>query len=122
MIVCWRCGESLEKLTLPLARLDECPACNAHLHICRMCINYAPGITKACREDDAEEVREKARANFCDYFKPAENAFDAGRAATEKQAVDQLRGLFGEAGSGADESGSPVDPALRAADDLFGKN
>jgi hypothetical protein len=116
MIVCWRCGDSLKKLTLPLARLDECPSCNAHLHICRMCIFYAPAVTKACREDDADEVREKERANFCDYFRPAENAFDADRAAAEKQAVDQLQGLFGDDG---DKGGSDN---IGAADDLFKKS
>jgi len=122
MIVCWRCGDSLEKLTLPLARMDECPACNAHLHICRMCINYDPSVTKACREDDADEVREKERANFCDYFQPAENAFDAGRAATEKQAAAQLQGLFGEEGGDNSDADSAADPAIRAAEDLFGKS
>jgi hypothetical protein len=116
MIVCWRCGDSLKKLTLPLAQLDECPSCNAHLHICPMCIFYAPAVTKACREDDADEVREKERANFCDYFRPAENAFDAGRAAAEKQAVDQLQGLFGDAG----DKGSSDN--IGAADDLFKKS
>jgi len=122
MIVCWRCGQSLEKLTLPLARLDECPSCNAHLHICRMCVLYDPAVTKACREDDADEIHEKERANFCDYFRPAEDAFDADRAAAEQQAVNQLHGLFGEEGDGAGNTDSSGDPATRAAEDLFGKS
>ena len=122
MIVCWRCGDSLKKLTLPLARLDECPSCNAHLHICRMCIFYDPAITKACREDDADEVQEKERANFCDYFRPAEAAFDAVRAAAEKKAVDDLQGLFGSSDAGEEQADSSGDPAIKAAEDLFGKS
>jgi hypothetical protein len=120
MIVCWRCGHSLAELTLPLARLDECPSCNAQLHICRMCLCYDPAVTKACREDDADEIREKERANFCDYFKPAEDAFDADRAFLEQQAAAQLHGLFGDDG-GRDAKESSDGPATRAAEDLFGK-
>jgi len=120
VIVCWRCGQSLEKLTLPLARLDECPSCNAHLHICRMCVSYDPAVIKACCEDDADEIRAKERANFCDYFKLAENTFDADRAALEQQAATQLHGLFGD-DVGSDAKESSDDPAMRAAEDLFGK-
>jgi hypothetical protein len=120
MIVCWRCGHSLEKLTLPLARLDECPACNAHLHICRMCIFYEPAVTKACREDDADEIREKERANFCDYFKPAEDAFDAASAALEQQAATKLHSLFGD-DVGSDTKELSDESAKSAAEGLFGK-
>ena len=122
MIVCWRCGDSLEKLTLPFARMDECSSCNAQLHICRMCIYYDPEVTKACREDDADEVREKERANFCDYFRPAEDTFDAARAASEKNAVNELQGLFGDSDAEADNADPSADPATRAAEDLFGKS
>ena len=87
-----------------------------------MCIFYDPAVTKACREDDADEIREKERANFCDFFKPAEDAFDADRAATEQQAVNQLHGLFGEEGDGEGNTDSSDDPASRAAEDLFGKS
>ena len=79
---CYRCGESLAKLTLPLARLDECPKCRVHLHVCRMCERYAPRKPKGCSEDDAIEVRDKKAANFCDYFKPTARAFDSGGAAS----------------------------------------
>ena len=121
MIVCWRCGENLKKLTLPFARMDVCPGCNAQVHICRMCTFFDSGVATACREDDAEEVLEKERANFCDYFSPAENAFDERRAMAEKQATAQLDDLFGSADSvnAADTSG---DALTRAADELFGNS
>ena len=32
-LVCWKCGASLAALTLPLRRLEECPACHAELHV-----------------------------------------------------------------------------------------
>jgi hypothetical protein len=94
-LVCWRCGESLAALALPLGRLEECPACRSQLHVCRMCTFFAPQLPKKCREVDAEEVKEKERANFCDYFRPRPGAFDRERASAEQRARDQLAGLFG---------------------------
>jgi hypothetical protein len=94
-LVCWRCGGSLAALSLPLRRLEECPACRAELHVCRMCRSYDPRVAKKCREDDAEDVKGKDTANFCDYFRPRPGAFDAALAAAEQQARDQLSGLFG---------------------------
>ena len=91
---CWRCGESLAKLTLPLARLDECPKCRVHLHVCRMCTYYAPTKPKGCREDDAIEVRDKKGANFCDYFKPSESAYDSADQQAEQKARSALDDLF----------------------------
>jgi hypothetical protein len=87
VLLCWRCGESLAKLSLPLARLDECPKCRVHVHVCRMCQRYAAQKPKGCSEDDAIEVRDKKAANFCDYFKPNPRAFNPA----EQQAADKAR-------------------------------
>lgn len=117
---CWRCGKGLEALSLPLSRMDECPDCAVHLHVCRMCVNFDPAVPTACREDAAEEVLEKERANFCDYFQPSSGAFDKDVAAADQQARDELQALFGDSGTpGA--GGQSDDPALKAADDLFKK-
>ena len=89
-LVCWRCGTSLAALSLPLRRLEECPACRAELHVCRMCVSYDPRIAKKCREDDAEEVKSKDQANFCDFFRPRAGAFDSAAAAAEQKAKDHL--------------------------------
>jgi hypothetical protein len=115
---CYRCGATLAELGLPLGRLDECPACEVQVHVCRMCTRYDPLVLKQCREEDAEEVRDKARANFCDYFKPSAAAHDPSFVAADNQARGQLADLFGEAdaeGVASDDS----DDAARAADDLF---
>jgi hypothetical protein len=90
---CWRCGEPLTTLSLPLARLDECPKCRVHVHVCRMCVHYAPRKPKGCSEDDAIEVRDKKAANFCDYFKPSARAYnpaDAEAEAASRSALDDL--------------------------------
>lgn len=112
---CYRCGASLAALSLPLARLDECPQCTVQLHVCRMCRHFDPAVTKQCREDDAEQVREKSRANFCDYFSPSESAHDPGFVAADEQARSRLDALFSEPGDDA----AAGDAAASAADDLF---
>ena len=93
-IACYRCGASLAALSLPFSRQDECPACENYLHVCRMCIYYDPSVTRQCREDGAEEVREKDRLNFCDWFKPSDAAFDAARKDEEDDARSAAEDLF----------------------------
>ena len=91
---CYRCGTSLAALTLPFARLDECPSCRVHLHVCRMCERFAPRLPKGCNEEDAPEVRDKKNANFCDYFKPSPKAFNPAEQQAEQAAKTQLDALF----------------------------
>ena len=91
---CWRCGEPLAKLSLPLARLDECSKCRVHVHVCRMCLKFAPRKPKGCSEDDAIEVRDKKAANFCDYFKPNPRAFNSAEVEAEQAARSALDDLF----------------------------
>jgi hypothetical protein len=114
-LVCWKCGASLAALTLPLRRLEVCPACNAELHVCRMCVEYDTSKAKHCREPTAEEVRDKEHANFCDFYKPRPGAFlPADTAALEKSRAG-LDALFGGAKPGA----SPGDESRANLDELF---
>jgi hypothetical protein len=114
IIRCYRCGESLAVLTLPFSRRDECPNCTMHLHVCRMCRFFDPAAPNQCREDDAEEVTEKERMNYCEWFKPRGDAFDPVRAGKEAKANSQLIALFGD----CDEQPGN-DDAMREAEDLF---
>ena len=93
-LVCWKCGASLAELTLPLSRTDECRACRAEVHVCRMCRFYDTGKAKSCAEPVADEVRDKERANFCGYLEVAAGRFQSGAAASER-AKDALAALFG---------------------------
>ena len=81
-------------LSLPLRRLEECPSCRVHLHVCRMCTHFALRLPTGCDEQDAPEVRDKANANFCDYFKPNARAFDSADQQAEQKARSQLDDLF----------------------------
>jgi hypothetical protein len=119
---CYRCGESLAQLSLPLRRLEECPKCRVHLHVCRMCVNFAPRLPTQCTEQDALEVRDKTNANFCDYFKPSAAAFDPAGSAAETRARAELDALFGKAAdapSGSAEATEPPEKALEDARALF---
>ena len=115
LLHCWRCGADLSGLSLPLSRLDECTECTVYLHVCRMCEYFDPAVTRSCREDDAEEVKEKERTNFCDYFKPSADAFDADRAEADSSARVQLGSLFDDSG----DADAEADAAKNPADDLF---
>lgn len=96
MLVCWKCGASLAALSLPLLRLDVCKACNAELHVCKLCEFYDVTKAKHCRETIAEEVRDKERANFCDYFKPRDDAYSSKQQSAAELARSELEKLFGK--------------------------
>lgn len=118
---CWKCGASLAELTLPLRRLEECRACGAELHVCRLCEFYDTAVAKSCREPVAEEVKDKTRANFCDYFRPRAGAFvPVGGEST--RARSELEALFGGGTSAAagDANSSAEDAARSQLDALFG--
>ena len=123
---CYRCGESLAALSLPLSRRDECPQCGCELQVCRMCEYYDPGLPNACAEDDALEVKEKTRANFCDYFKPSSDAYAPAEFDAESGARASFNALFGDesatearASSASRDEAALADDAARRAERLF---
>lgn len=65
---CWHCRHTLDEYAF--ARTAECPACGRQTHVCRNCRFYQPGLHNDCREPVADAVKDKDRANFCDYFSP----------------------------------------------------
>lgn len=84
---CFSCGTAnaiLEKVGFRA----ECEKCGADLHVCKNCHFYDPKVYNECRETSAEVIREKERANYCEYFQPGNAAggdskMDALRAAAE---------------------------------------
>lgn len=59
-----------------------------------MCLYFDARVPRQCREDGAEDVLEKDRLNFCDWFKPDEAAFDADRKGEEDAARSAAEDLF----------------------------
>jgi hypothetical protein len=67
MKTCHACGQGIAT-GKKIARRDVCPLCRADLHCCLNCAFYDVSVSKQCREPAAELVKEKNRANFCDFF------------------------------------------------------
>ena len=90
---CFSCKKttSWEKIN----RRDECPHCNADIHVCLNCRFFSESAHHQCREVQAEYVKEKDRANFCEYF---------------------------EASSSLRQNESKPDDLLKAAESLFKNN
>ena len=119
---CWHCGASLAELTLPFRRLETCPACEAELHVCRMCRFYDPRLTERCSEQMAEEVRDKTRANFCDYFKPSAEAYvaaDDTQSVTARASLEELFGSTPEQDRPAERDAGDRDSARARLERLF---
>ena len=115
-LICWKCGASIAALSLPLRRADECRACGAALHVCKLCEFYDVTVAKHCREPIAEIVREKDRANYCDYFKPRAGAYSTKGVAEADAAKAQLDVLFG---GKSEASTNSADEARKKLDELF---
>ena len=120
-LVCWKCGASLADVTLPLRRLEECRTCGAELHVCKLCEWYSVAVAKHCREPIADEVKDKERANFCDYFKPRPDAYSKADAGASDQARSHLDALFGGGAKSATPEPSAADRAKAELDKLFKK-
>lgn len=117
---CYRCGASLAALSLPLSRFDLCPDCDVELHVCRMCLHFAPTQPDACDEEDAVEVANKTAANFCDYFAPSARAFDGSELEADAAARAALDALFGDETAAPDRGeDSAAAKARQDAEDLF---
>lgn len=66
-VSCFHC----QKINTSLSKIgfrDECLACRSDLHVCKNCEFYDLKSYNECREPSAEVVREKERANLCDFF------------------------------------------------------
>lgn len=117
---CWKCDAALENLLLPVPRLAKCKACNADLHVCRMCNFYDTTVSNQCREPIAEKVNDKQRSNFCGYYQP----FTGTRKSTDtgkQTAQNQLDALFGlNTSSSNSKQMSAEDEAKRKLEELFG--
>lgn len=87
---CFSCNKELT-FSGQIGRREECPHCRADVHVCKNCDFYDPKAYNECREPSADVVREKDRANFCDYFTPRKGgANQEDKAAALKAAADAL--------------------------------
>ena len=64
---CYRCGKDITKHQ-KTGRQEACPHCGVYLHCCFNCSFYDANVYHQCREPQAEWVKEKDSANYCEYF------------------------------------------------------
>ncbi|MDR2588962.1 MAG: hypothetical protein LBC67_05990 [Spirochaetales bacterium] len=79
-------------------RSSVCAACGKDLRICLNCAFYSAGSHHDCRESEAGDVADKERANFCDYFSPADSRTQkiaAGTGVKRDDARSKFDKLFG---------------------------
>jgi len=75
-------------------RRDECPGCHADLHCCLNCAHHDKTASRQCREPSAEQVKDKGKANFCDYFFFISGATPPAPPDAAEQARRSLADLF----------------------------
>lgn len=88
---CFSCGKMLQYSDSPGFR-ESCPHCHADVHSCKNCLFYDSKVYNECREPAAEVVREKERANFCEFYQVRTGSVDAQnkKAADLKAAAEAL--------------------------------
>lgn len=93
MKTCNACGQGIA-IEKRIGRRDVCPLCHADLHCCLNCAFYDATVSKQCREPAAELVKDKNRANFCDYFVYAESRPSKSSDANVDRTRKELDDLF----------------------------
>lgn len=93
---CFKCGKEWAFNRLP-GRNEACEKCGADLHICLNCVSYDKKSAHQCRDRRAEEVAEKDRANFCEFFEMAKREWTGSeKDLREDAAREKLKKLFGD--------------------------
>ncbi len=91
-VICHHC-QLATKYDNNLGFREECLKCRTDLHVCKNCEFYDPKAYNECRESSADVVREKDRANYCEYFSPRLTGSSADdEKAKLKAAADALFG------------------------------
>ncbi len=65
---CWSCGKEMK--ASDYGRELNCLECGRPTKACLNCRWHAPSKPNACAEPMADEVMEKERPNFCNFFEP----------------------------------------------------
>ena len=79
-------------------RSEGCPQCRSDLRVCLNCVSYDKKVAYQCRDRRADEVAEKAMANYCEYFDMAKREYVpvTEGLAREAKAKDTLKKLLGD--------------------------
>ena len=70
-MMCFHCQKEIPVIDQKVSFREECPSCRSDAHVCKNCDFYDPKVYNECKETSADVVREKERANYCDFFQPS---------------------------------------------------
>ena len=95
--MCWYCGSAI-KDSEPLGRSLLCPDCGKDLKSCRNCRHFIPKGS-SCAESQAENVSDRERANFCDWFQlnpRFRTVTEGGKNSRDAQASSSAKSAFND--------------------------
>ena len=90
---CWKCKNEIKGLD-KISRSATCPHCQVYLHCCFNCIFYDKFAYHECKEPQAEWIKEKDKANFCDYFSLIKEKLIEHKTLSKEEARRKLNELF----------------------------
>lgn len=90
---CWKCKNEIKGIE-KVGRSGTCPYCQAYLHCCFNCRFYDKFAYHECKEPQAEWVKEKDSANFCDYFSSVKEKPKNHKTLSKEEARKKLNELF----------------------------
>ena len=95
MALCYSCQSELPER---IYRNTTCDSCERDAKVCLNCKFYDPSAHWECRETIGDPVRDKDRANFCDYFVagPTNASRASGKTDAAERARATLNKLFGD--------------------------
>ena len=83
-VSCYQCNKTVT-LEHKVSFREECPHCYTDLHVCLNCRFYDESAYNQCRESSAENVRDKERNNYCEYFEPSQTGESSKQSEKEAQ-------------------------------------
>lgn len=90
MAACYFCGTQIQVDGI-VGRRDSCPKCGRDLRCCKNCEYYDANSYNECRETVAERVVDKEAANFCSFFRMAEERLkEVSQANDAKRKLEEL--------------------------------
>lgn len=93
--MCWKCGKNITEDVI--GRTSVCSFCNADLRCCRNCRHYSKSHSKECKENIDEEIFDKEKANFCDFFQVKKDFGNNDKSLDDvKSAREKFASLFGD--------------------------
>jgi hypothetical protein len=89
---CWNCGKELQ--VNDYGRENNCLGCSRPTKVCLNCRWYDTSKSNACAEPMTEEVMEKDRPNFCNFFEPEMKSREGVHTKTDTDYLAAAEDLF----------------------------